>query len=195
MESTTMETTQVNESAAVTNGSDSNSETTVERLDKGPYFIEKETFSRGIGKGLCFYSKQYKSVQDAISHLSATGKNGEEIVLALVNQQISSAMRTRATSKFPQDAKPELKKASVQAWIAAGETILVTEQEAETYIPGTREKTSIPGLWKDYNSLKEAFNKAKAAGDIEEASNLREQALAVKARIDDLMKEDELAEL
>ena len=191
-----METTTVNETnAPETSSNGAAGETTVERLDKGQYFLEKETFSRGIGKGLCFYSKQYKTLADAAAHLSLTGKDGEAILLALANQQISSAMRTRATSKLPQDGDAKLRTATVQAWLAAGQTILVTETEAESYIPGTREKTSIPGLWKDYNSLKEAFNVAKAAGKMDDAADLREQALAVKARIDELMKDDELAEL
>lgn len=173
-------------------------------LDKGDFTVEYEEFSRGLTKGFGFYYKQYKEVDKAIAHLDSLNKdsktNGEQIVLALLNSAIKNANRGKANSRLPvqdeADKDGSLRKAAIESLRVNGKTTLIDETEAEQYVPGTREKTSIPALWKEYNNLKDEYQKLKAAGHLEDAEATKAEAKEVKAKIDALLAaEDELDSL
>jgi hypothetical protein len=189
----------VNEQAA---GESNNN---VQKLDKGKYVLCREDFSRGITEGLGFWYKEYKSLPDAVEHLDSLNKqsdlNGEKIVLGLLNNAIKGNLRGRANSKVPsgEDEKgnvdKDLRKAQIAALITSGKNVLIDEVTAENYVPGTREKTSIPSLWKEFNGLKEEAAKAKALGKMEEYEELKAEAKEIHARITALMAAEENLDL
>jgi hypothetical protein len=180
----------VNEAAAGENNS-------VQKLDKGDFVIVREEFSRGITKGLGFCYKEYKTLEGAVKHLDALNKqadlNGEAIVLGLLNNAIKGNLRGRANSKVPDgkddDGKVnvERRKGLIAGLISSGSALLIDEVTAENYVPGTREKTSIPSLWKEFNELREEALEAKNKGDLETYEDLKAAAKEVHARVTALM--------
>ncbi len=190
-----MESTTVNETAPAT------AETPNQKIVKQGYVLEQEHFSRGDSKGFSFWSKSYDSWEAMVGHLAeikrCTVEDAAKIGIGLINTQISSAMRAKATSKLPmaEDGNKDATKALREKTIAAGETLLVTPTEAESYVPGTREKTSIPALWKELSELKALCIEAKKEGRLEDYESFKAEAIELNAKIQELMAAQELANL
>lgn len=140
-----------------------NNNTNANTEDKGNYLLERIDFTKGDKAGFHFFTVEYKDLGFATEKLGKGDKAaGEKIVLGLLNQQISLSLRNRAGARMPDVERPDgmaddvyegNRLAKVQAEIAAGNTCLVTSDEAESYVPGTREKTSLISLQKELQVL------------------------------------------
>jgi len=165
----------VNNNAEESNGS-SDSQTTV-KLDKGNLFLTLESITEGQWKGFSFFVPEFKSLENAVAHFtekSQNGKDGEDIILGIVNSALANRMRSRANSKLVVPNKIDGKPITVASKAAFLESrkewlqdpvkrILVTEEDALSYVPGEREVDSLSGLIRQKDSVLKAIKEKKDA--------------------------------
>jgi hypothetical protein len=142
--------------------------------------------------GFSFWQKVYKSSTDAINHISSLGKNGEEVVTALINAAISAATRTKATMSAPEGDDDAATKVLLAAALTEGKTVLLTEEEAEKYIPGSRERYGLGYFQRAFLKARKELMDAKGTPTFETA---KVAYLAAKAALDKAVQEDEEASL
>lgn len=140
------------------------------KVEKPYGFLELVSFGPKTQlAGFSFYQRQYKSVDDAIAHVEGLkpGK-GKETILALLNNALSAASRTKATAGAPMDSTgktpveiKEKTKALRASALAKGENLLITEEEAEKYIPGTRERYALTYFQRKYQEARKRFTENK----------------------------------
>lgn len=135
------------------------------KIEKPYGVLELVSFgSKTLLAGFSFYQRTYKSLALAVDHVNSLGKNGEEVILALVNTALSAASRTKATASAPTDAegdKEKTKQLRAES-LAKGECILITEDEAEKYIPGTRERYALGYFQRKYQEARKNFSEVKS---------------------------------
>ena len=135
-------------------------ETTATTIAKEGYVLVKKEFDpKSSGAGFSFFVLKFESVKSAAEKLS------EATVLDLVNSAIAFSMRNKAKAAISD-------KATADKLRAEGQTLLITEQEADTYIPGEREPTTTNGCLK-------ASAAAKKAGDMPLARAYMKKAMAL----------------
>lgn len=135
-----------------------------QKIDKPYGAIELVTFgNKSKLKGFQFYQKQYKTTQSAIDHVNSLGKNGEEVICGLINSAISFATRTKASNSAPEAEKEQDTPALRETKLAKGgaEIILVTEEEAEKYVPGTRERYALGYFQREYLKARKEYAENK----------------------------------
>lgn len=186
-----------NDSAEINNesGNDAKSSTTV-KLDKGNLFLTLESITEGQWAGFRFFVPEFKSLEGAVSHFtekSQGGKDGEDIILGIVNSALANRMRSRANSKLVVPMKIDGKPITVtskaefiatrQSWLQDPvKCILVTEEDALTYVPGEREVDSLSGLIRQKDGLLKSIREKKEL--IAKSSNPETiEALKADARI------------
>lgn len=136
-------------------------------VDKGTHKLELVEFTKGDKEGFSFYKVEYKSL-DYIKDTLFKGdkEKADAYFLGTVNRQIDMALRNRANARWPGNDEfavvaggptvEEQKNKAILEAKTSGATLLVTADEAESYVPGTREKTSIPALYKELKACVEA---------------------------------------
>lgn len=126
-------------------------------VDKGAFILEKVSFS-GDKEGFSFWRKQFKNgtPEEAEASLNDMIKQwGYEPIVSAINSALTSTMRTKAANSldvFENDLNKEKTKRAWAERIRNNKDILISEEEAETYKPGEREKT-IQGLMKEVAEL------------------------------------------
>ena len=169
--------------------------TTTVKLDKGNLYLTLESITEGQWAGYSFFVPEFKSLEGAISHLtekSQNAKDGEEIILELVNSGMRSRMRSRANSKLVVPSKIDGKPTTVASKAAFIQTrrewlldpvkrVLVTEEDAFSYVPGEREVDSISGLNRQIDNIQKTINNLKkeiiaSAGNEEKIEKLKADA-------------------
>jgi hypothetical protein len=130
------------------------------KIDKGGYVLEQESFS-GEKYGFKFFIVQFKRVADALA------KYSEDVVLRLINSKLAASMRVDAGSQLPKYEKPEQQKVE-WAKIKLTNPLLITEADAESYIPGERELS--------YDGYINSAKRAAKDGDKAEAMRLLKKA-------------------
>lgn len=188
---TEVDTTEVDNSA----NTDAKSSTTV-KLDKGNLFLTLESITEGQWAGFAFFVPEFKSLEGAVSHFtekSQGGKDGEDIILGIVNSALANRMRSRANSKLVVPMKIDGKPTTVttkaefiatrKAWLQDPvKRILVTEEDALDYVPGEREVDSLSGLIRQKDGLLKAIREKKDL--ISKATNPETvEALKTDARV------------
>lgn len=159
---------------------DSQETPTVTLVDKGDIVLKLEAIDEGKFKGFQFNVPAAKSLDGAIRHFttqSQDGKDGEEIVLGLVNAALAARMRSRANSKLTPPQKIDGQALSLAQkesfvkerleWLGTEKQVLVSEEDAFTYVPGEREVDSISGLQRQATELTKLVT--KLAGEIKAA--------------------------
>lgn len=176
-------------------------------VNKGKYNIIREEFTKGDKKGFHFYRAEYLDLDYAAEKVGKGDINaGKALLLGMVNNAISLNMRNRANSRMPQPEQPDgmseedykaLVLQETQARIQSNQTELVSEKEAEEYIPGTREKTSLLSLQKEVQAINTQIKKLIGQGKNAEALELVSELKELKEKIVELEKkqEDELMQL
>ena len=172
----------------------------IARLDKDGMLLELLEIKDGVNKGFKFWSKTYKTLQDAIAHftkLSAGGKPGEKLVLALVNAALDFRMRSRATAKLTKSGKDVTvaDKAAFaeekKKWLKDPEaSVVISQEDAENYVPGEREVSALSGLLRLKTELIKAIKAAKDAGNIDEAKAQAVKYHETVKRIDEEQKKE-----
>jgi len=197
------------EAPAAEEGQESNGSQTTVKLDKGNLFLTLESITEGQWKGFSFFVPEFKSLSGAISHfteMSQNGKDGEDIILGIVNSALANRMRSRANSKLvvPNkiDGKP-LTVASKAAFLESRKQwlldpvkrILVTEQDALEYVPGEREVDSLSGLIRQKDAILKVIKEKKdAIGRSQDATvieNLKNEARVQLEKYKELMAQIE----
>jgi hypothetical protein len=148
------------------------------KIEKPYGVLELVSFgSKTLLAGFSFYQRTYKSLALAVEHVNSLGKNGEEVVLALVNTALSAASRTKATASAPTDAEGDKEKTKQlrAAALEKGENILISEEEAEKYIPGTRERYALGYFQREYLKARKAFTENKTPENLEAFKKARQE--------------------
>lgn len=148
----------------------------IQKIDKGTYSLEYVNFTRGETQALGYWTIQFNSVQAAIDRFTSLGKKGEEIVLGLLNQAAANNLRGRANSRVPVADTNEAKLALIAEKIRLGEQVLVSQAEAESFVPGSRERT-VNSLWKDYEAARAEAVAAKDSGDTATYNEKKSEAM------------------
>ena len=190
---------------------DSQETPTVTLIDKGDIVLKLEAIDEGKFKGFQFNVPSAKTLDGAIRHFttqSQDGKDGEDVVLGLVNAALVARMRSRANSKLTPPQKIDgvvlslaQKEAFVKErleWLGTDKQVLVSEEDAFTYVPGEREVDSISGLQRQVNELTKLVTKlageikvVKEKGDSELVSKLTVEVRAHYAKLNE--KNEEIA--
>lgn len=163
-------------------------------IDKGDYTLEYKTFEKGSSAdGFGFFSPAYKSLD------AAKNKIGEGPLLALVNSALSQGVRTKAKFRLPELDEPDAsnpdkaaalkavqdkQKRETEALLTETKGVLLTELEAENFVPGLRGATSPQGLIKEAKAALANGNKELAAEKFKQAQE------ALQRQIDDSLKLD-----
>ena len=143
------------------------------RVEDGGKFFELNEFD-GASKGFKFYVMQFKTLEDAIEHYKALKQ--DDAILTLVNRQLNFNMRTKAKNQITnEDVAKKL--------LSREETLLINVDEARQFVPGEREVTSVGGLYKAIDTLKDQVKEAREAGDPELASSLKEKIKVLYAKL------------
>lgn len=149
------------------------------KTDKGTHVLERIAFESGEAQGFEFFVVEYRDLEAAKEKFGKGDKKaGEQVVLGLVNSALRFALRNRAKSRMPDDEDDAKRLERIAELKGKGETLLQTEVEAENYIPGTREKTSIQTLTKELLA-------AKKAGNMELAVDLLKQIRELQAKLEE----------
>lgn len=163
---------------------DENENSQPQQEDKG-FNISLVSFEEGtLKEGFQFHLKQYTSVDVAEKEL------GPGKILDLINRQVATQMRTKATNrlpKFEEDDDNEKTRAAYSEKREKGDTILITEQEAVNFIPGDRD-LSAGTLGKRLQELKKEIMELRAAG--EDDSVQVDEFRRTKAKLDALLEAD-----
>jgi hypothetical protein len=176
-----------------------NSQVTTAIKDMGGYTLRLEGIDEGKWKGFKFWTVEFKDLNFAIEHftkLSKGGKDGEEVVLGLLNSAMAGRGRSKANSKLQLKAKTVVGKqaeiAEREAWLKDPvASILVTEEDASEYVPGERETSSLSGMLKQKTDLIKAITKLKKDGDLDNARLQRDKYLELCAQIEAKQKEEQ----
>lgn len=160
------------------------------KIEKPYGVLELVSFgAKTLLAGFSFYQRTYKSLDAAVEHVNSLGKNGQEVILALVNTALSAASRTKATASAPTDAEGDkAKTAQLRAEALAkgdGSNILISEEEAEKYIPGTRERYALGYFQRKYQEARKAFAENKSPEN-------KEAFLKARQELQDAMDRDML---
>jgi hypothetical protein len=155
--------------------------------------LEQGLFKKGTkNEGFSYWFKQFSTLDSAKSHfanLSKVGKDGESVLLAIVNSALAFRMRNIATTNLLEDGE-DISDAKRNELLSTAEgSILISETEALEYIPGERETTSVNGLTKQANDLKKAIVKAKNDGNMDLARTHYKKWAEVKNTLDSLIEE------
>lgn len=143
------------------------------KLDKENYVLELKEFSEGNNKGFRFWDISFKSLKAAVDHFttnSVKGEKGEDVILTLVNSAMAFRLRSQATGRLaPPNDKGQggMSNTEKLARLNAGgeQLVIISEREAETYVPGQREVESISGLLKAKQAVAKQITTAKAQGN------------------------------
>lgn len=161
------------------------------KVEKPYGTLELVTFGdRSKMKGFQFWQRQYKTTQDAINHVNSLGKNGEEIIVGLINNAISFATRTKAANGAPQGETKQQTLDLLKGALERNEILLITEEEAEKYVPGTRERYGLGYFQRQYWEARKKFAADKSPEN--RAAFLKAKEELDKAQMEDL--ENTLAE-
>jgi hypothetical protein len=135
--------------------------------DRGGYTIEYKHFAKGTpAEGFGYNTIQYTSID------AAKEKLGEKEVLAALNSALTSSLRVKAKSKLPENENEEERKTATAKMLADTGGVLLTEEEATSFVPGSREITS-PA------TLQRLAKEASAAGDKNLARQYYKRALEI----------------
>lgn len=145
------------------------SEKSEQKIDKGTHVLNLEAFKEGRAAGFFFYDIEFKTPEAAVSHFTRNEKDGNDIVVGLINQAIAFNMRIKAKNKLP-DEDTELARLK-----SVGEVLLINEADAEAYMPGERDVTSMSGLQKEIKALQKVRNEAIAKNDTVTATKLHDE--------------------
>ena len=181
---------------------DVKSENTLATVNHPTHVLILNEIKEGVNKGFKFWSKNYKTLKDAIEHftkLSAGGKPGEALVLGLVNAALDFRLRSRANAKLTytpkKDDAPDAKDKFTQekkAWLKDPEkSVVINQEDADEYVPGERDVNALSGLIKQKTDLIKAIKLAKEAGNIEEAKLQASKYYEVVKMIEERQKKEE----
>lgn len=136
----------------------------LQKIEKPYGFIELCGFGpKSALKDFTYWNKGYSTYTALIEHLKSLGKNNaEEIVMGWINGFLSSNARAKATNAAPRDldSKENTKKLIDEA-VTKGETLLTTEDEAEKYIPGVRERYALGFFQRAYQEARKNYTENK----------------------------------
>lgn len=117
---------------------------TNEVVTKDGYVLEKKHFQAGTpAEGFYFWQPKYTNLDVAVK------KFGPELVLGLLNTSIANNLRIKAKSELSDaDDAAKAKEFNDQLKAKTGGELL-SQTDAEAYIPGQREKTSPESLMRE----------------------------------------------
>lgn len=130
-------------------------------IDKEGYTLEYKTFDKTTpAAGFGYYTIQYKDTETAKKMI------GEPAVLAALNSALTSSLRVKAKSKLPEKPKtaeelPAWQEATAKM-LAETNGVLLSIDDAEHFVPGSREKTSVATLMREAKEAAEAGDKPLA---------------------------------
>lgn len=128
-------------------------------------YLELENFTGEANEAFRFYKPQFSSYDGAVKHFTREGDEGDKVVLEILNSALAFRARGKARQKLAKDTAENLKR------IQRGDTLLLTEDEAMNFQPGSgREVSSEAGLLKAAKENKAKADEYEAAGDLEKAS-------------------------
>jgi hypothetical protein len=161
-----------------------------QKIDKPYGTLELITFGGKNTKlkGFQFWQKQYKTVSDAVNHISSLGKNGEEVAVGLINSAIAFSTRNKASNGAPAGTTDQETADIRKGLLERGEVVLISEEDAEKYIPGSRERYGLGYFTREYMAARKAFVENRN-------DETRKAFLAAKAAFDQAMLEDAEAQL
>lgn len=153
-------------------------------IDKGGYTLELKGFDKATEAGpFSYYTVQYTAVEKAVEKL------GKDAVLAALNSALTSSLRVKAKSQLPEKVEgetPEARKAKVDSFLTSNGPILLSEQDAENFIPGTREKKdTVASLQREAKEALEAGNRPEARRLMLAAQELLQAQMAALGPIED----------
>ncbi len=126
--------------------------------------LELKNFRAKGYESFRFYSPSFTTVDGAKAHFSRNGDNGEQVILDLLNSAMDFRARGKANSKLADDDSENTKRAD------RGDTLLLTEDEAYNFQPGTREINSEASLVKAAKENRKLAEEFTAKGDLVKAS-------------------------
>ena|SRR5690348_18289771 len=151
------------------------------KVDKGTHSVELVTFNKGEKEGFKFYLVQYNTLDAAFEKFGQGDVNkGKELVLGLVNTQLGLNLRNKASSRMPDEDNKAERDAAIKARLEKGDVLLISEAEAESYVPGTREKTSPASILRQIKEAQKEGNTELAA---ELLANLKDKIAEMEASI------------
>ena len=115
------------------------------KVVKDGYILERVSYAADSdAAGFAFYSIEYTDIDKAVA------KVGKDNVLAAFNSAIRSALRTKGKAQLS-ESKDSVARAKENADILAKTPggVLVTEVEAESFVPGQRGVTSPASLYRE----------------------------------------------
>ena len=131
---------------------------TTEKIDKGVYVLEEVKFREKTAlAGLSYYVLQYKATTEDEAKQSLTtilgdgsetnpGKWKASQLIGVINSAVRSAQRVKAQNQLTTLEGEEFKKEYQRRLTQA--SVLLTPEEAESWVPGERELT-IQGLMRE----------------------------------------------
>lgn len=157
--------------------------------------------------GFKYWAVSFLNLAAALSHLGAaskTGKTGEDIVLALLNDSMEAKARSRASNRLMvpdkvdgKETTPEWKTNFIkerQSWIGDEvKEVLFSPDEAYSFVPGERETNSLAGLLRLKTELGKNAKKLYSAGDKAGAKELAVKYQETCRQIEELQAAEETA--
>lgn len=129
-----------------------------------PIVAKEENFTTGDWNGFKFFSPQFGSIDKAVEHFGANN------ILAMLNAQVSSRIRTKVKNGLPKNLKgqemADYKNAKLKK---SPDGVLFTQEQALAWRPDTREETS--------NSIFKDIKKAMSEGRVAEIPALFQKFL------------------
>lgn len=119
--------------------------------DKEAFYSIKDSFNKGDNEGISFHRKKYKSLplaEEDFTRLSKKGKKGSEIILGILNSALAFRMRNKATASLITTGKHPSITENKLAELRENKACVISAEEAENYVPGEREVSSLNGLIK-----------------------------------------------
>lgn len=161
-----------------------------EVIQKDGYTLEKVSFS-GKKEGFEYYIPQYLTL-DKVFELFGKGnvEDGKRLALGLLNGAVKQSFSGRATQRMPSAEKEEDTKKLIEAAKVPGAVdkngvplnLLITAQEAEEWIPGTRDRVSLLTLTRE-------FQDALKKGDVDLAQELyAEIEIEQKRKLEEMLR-------
>lgn len=134
-------------------------------IDKGPYYLEHNGFS-GANEGFNYYSIQYKDDSEEVAKASLehilTRWTAQQVV-GMLNTTVKASTRVKALGNIPKFDNAEKTKLERNKLLQSNPTLLSAD-DADTFVPGTRE-LGIQGMMRKIGLLQKE-------GKFTEAMNL-----------------------
>lgn len=156
-------------------------------VDKGVFVLEYVNFSgTGDMRGFSYVTPRYKTDSDEevnASYRELNSKFGAKTIVQIINAALRSSLAVKARNELPKVAKEDKGKEDKIKEVAAKieelrqkSPLLVSEEDATSYVPGVREVT-VQGLLAKASKLYAEGAKLMGEGKTEEANAKTKEAM------------------